>query len=76
MSNTNKPTVISINAKCSDMFSAILNDGRSYDGYVPKFFPGQHWGDYVTLEIELATGKILNWKPPTQAALDEIFKME
>ena len=23
----------------------------SYMGYVPDFFPGEHWGDYVRLEI-------------------------
>jgi hypothetical protein len=33
--------------------------------------PGDHFGDYIMLEIELATGKILNWKPPTQDQLDE-----
>lgn len=74
MPNTN-PKVIRINAKCSDMFNATLDDGREYDGYVPYFFPGQHYGDYVELNIELATGKILNWKAPTQAQLNEIFKV-
>lgn len=68
-----KPTIISITAKCSDMFSASLNNGKSYDGYVPSFFPGEHYGDYVELEIELATGKILNWKVPTAKDL-AIFK--
>lgn len=64
-----KPITISISAKCSDLFSASLDDGRSYDGYVPDFFPGEHYGDYVTLNIELATGRILNWKAPTAADL-------
>jgi hypothetical protein len=63
---------ITISAKCSDLFSASLDDGRTYDGYVPNFFPGRHWGDYVNLEIDLETGKILNWKAPTQKDL-EIF---
>jgi len=63
------PKTITISAKCSDLFSASLDDGRSYEGYVPDFFPGQHFGDYVELEIELATGKILNWKTPTQKDL-------
>ncbi len=65
-----KPTTISICAKCSDMFSASLDDGREYDGYVPKFFPGEHYGDYVELEIDLKTGKILNWNPPTEKDLE------
>ena len=60
-----KPTTISITAKCSDAFSARLDDGREYDGYVPDFFPGEHYGDYVELTIELATGRITNWKVPT-----------
>lgn len=68
---------ISISAKCSDMFSATLNleDGTSkqYDGYVPQFMPGNHYGDYVNLEIDLETGRILNWKKPTVEQL-KIFK--
>lgn len=60
-----KAKIISINAKCSDLFSARLNDGRSYEGYVPEFFPGEHYGDYVQFDIDLKTGQILNWKVPT-----------
>lgn len=73
-------TIISINAKCSDLFAASLTqDGKhigDYDGYVPEFFPGNHYGDYVELKIDVATGQILNWKKPTQKQLDEIFKKE
>lgn len=65
----NKPKTISISAKCSDLFSANLDDGRSYEGYVPSFFPGEHYGDYVELDIDLATGQILNWKAPSAADL-------
>lgn len=75
------PKTISISAKCSDLFSAVLQgtdkDGKpvmaEYDGYVPDFFPGQHYGDYVQLDIDLETGRILNWKKPTKKDL-EIFK--
>jgi len=70
-----KAKTISICAKCSDMFTASLDDGRVYDGYVPKFFSGEHWGDYVQLEIDLNSGRILNWKTPTAKDL-EIFKAE
>ena len=70
--------VISINAKCSDLFSASLTkDGHhvgEYDGYVPDFMPGQHYGDYVELQIDVDTGKILNWKKPSQAELNKVFK--
>ena len=70
--------IISINAKCSDLFSASLtNDGKhvgDYDGYVPDFMPGQHYGDYVELKIDVDTGKILNWKKPTAKQLNDTFK--
>lgn len=43
----------------------IVNDKnkilKKYDGYVPSFMPGQHYGDYIDLEIDVKTGKILNW---------------
>lgn len=62
------------------MFTANLTDAKGtqigeYAGYVPEFFPGQHWGDYIELDIELATGKILNWKTPSRADL-KIFTKE
>jgi hypothetical protein len=67
---------IKVTAKCSDMFSASLVETdkpvRSYDGYVPAWFPNpnvQHFGDYVELEIDIDTGRIVNWKKPTQAQL-------
>jgi hypothetical protein len=70
-------TVIHTNAKCSDLFTATLSrngqDVGSYDGYVPDWFPGKHYGDYVELEIDADTGKILNWKKPTKAQLDGTF---
>jgi len=44
-----------------------------YDGYVPDFMPGKHYGDYIILEIDAATGKILNWKPPTDEEIEEVF---
>lgn len=72
---------IKISAKCSDMFHANLigDDGQpkgEYDGYVPDFFPGEHYGDYVQLEIDIATGKILNWKKPSKVELADTFKSE
>lgn len=72
-----KPKTISISAKCSDLFSADIKDAKGktlieYHGYVPNFFPDQHFGDYVMLDIDLATGKILNWKKPTQTQLEQL----
>lgn len=68
---------IQITAKCSDLFSAsLVQDGKvlgNYDGYVPDFMPGQHYGDYVELTIDVETGKILNWKKPSVAQLKTVF---
>jgi hypothetical protein len=69
---------IKISAKCSDMFYAnLIVDGEwvgEYDGYVPDWFPNDHYGDYVILTIDLDTGRIIDWKKPTQKQLDKTFK--
>jgi len=70
---------ISITAKCSDSFFANLYDDngnhlKEYDGYVPKFFPGNHYGDYVNLEIDMSTGQILNWTTPTEDEIKEFIE--
>jgi hypothetical protein len=61
------------------MFGASLTvagkHAGDYDGYVPDFFPGQHYGDYVKLDIDIDTGKIVNWKTPADDELS-IFKKE
>ena len=72
------PVAIEISGKCSDMFTASLEYkghkiGKNYNYYVPDFFPGQHWGDYVILAIDLKTGKILNWRKPTKRDIKELF---
>lgn len=70
---------IRISAKCSDLLSAIWipKDPKAvtseYCGYVPEFFPGDHYGDYVILDIDARTGKIKNWKPPTEQDLQNTF---
>ena len=61
-------TCLSICAKTSDLYSHTIYDRegnvyRQYDGYVPSFMPGEHFGDYLMLDINPYTGKILNWKP-------------
>lgn len=60
---------ISISAKCSDLFSAVLEDSHKgivgeYNGYVPDFLGS--YGDYVELEIDVETGHILNWNPSAE----------
>jgi hypothetical protein len=64
----NKNAIIRVSAKCSDLWShqVIGKNGEvqsEYDGYVPSFMPGEHYGDYIMLDIDPYTGKILNWKP-------------
>lgn len=67
--------IISISAKCSDLFSACLKENgdiKNYTGYVPDFFPSEHWGDYIIFDIDIDSGKIVNWKKPTKKDL-QIF---
>lgn len=67
---------VHINAKCSDLCYTVLYDANGkeileHDGYVPGFFPGRG-GDYVELDIDIDTGKILNWKVDKQYLSDFI----
>ena len=63
--------ILSICLKVSDGFNGtFLEDGvqdGDYEGYVPNFFPGNHYGDYVELDIDIDTGMIVNWNKPTKA---------
>lgn len=29
--------------------------------YVPDFMPGEHYGDYIELDIDINTGQVQNW---------------
>lgn len=59
-----------IHTKVCDSFQYTLEDAQGDevhsqdDGYVPAFMPGDHYGDYIILDIDLETGRILNWKRP------------
>jgi hypothetical protein len=33
--------------------------------------PGKHYGDYVRLDIDLETGRILNWVKPTSDVIEK-----
>lgn len=66
--------VLKLHIKAVDTGSYTLMDAdgtvlKDHDGYVPDFFPGQHYGDYVELNIDIDTGQILNWNKPTAAQL-------
>jgi hypothetical protein len=65
---------VSMYLKVSDSFSCQIKDDqgkivKDYDGYVPKFMPGEHYGDYVILEIDIDTGHVINWKRPSQEVM-------
>lgn len=71
-----------LHLKVSDMFTATIHDengaelGGQDDGYVPSFMPGQHYGDYVYLHIDLDTGQVVNWKVPTAEQIESFIKPE
>lgn len=66
-----------LNLKVCDRFTATLMDQNSEtvfeqeDGYVPGFMPGDHYGVYVILDIDLDTGQIMNWKKPTAKEIED-----
>lgn len=66
--------VIKISAKCSDLFSMEGPNGLQYSGYVPDFFPDEHFCDYVMLTIDTRSGKILNWGNVLDSQVKEVFK--
>lgn len=68
---------LAIQMKVSDTFFADMLDatGKSvfaYEGYVPDFFPDEHYGDYLYLDIDIKTGKITNWKVPTPKDIESM----
>jgi hypothetical protein len=71
-----------IHCKVSDRFTYAIDDEQGdeiyeqEDGYVPDFMPGEHYGDYVILDIDLDTGMVTNWKKPTAAQIEAAIKPE
>lgn len=41
------------------------------EDYVPGFFPGNHYGDYLILDI--AEGRVRNWKKPKASDVQAAF---
>lgn len=75
------PHILSICGKTSDLCIAILKakDGtilKEHDGYVPEIMPGEHYGDYIEIDIDINTGVILNWKKPSATALKKFINSE
>lgn len=65
---------IRITAKCSDQFILTIK-GKDYVGYSPRPFNGSSKmvnGDYVDLEIDNKTGRIVGWKPLTDKDLRQM----
>ena len=70
---------LKLSAKCSDMCSLEYTDAKGkvtkHDGYVPEGIGiGEFYGDYIEMEIDMATGQILNWKPQTDARVKAAIK--
>lgn len=69
-----------IYSKICDQFTATMEDAdgdiiAEWDNdYVPSFMPSEHYGDYLILDIDLATGQILNWEKPTAEMLERYIK--
>jgi len=69
---------LNLHMKVRDEFCAQLVDQngdtlKDYEGYVPSFMPGEHYGDYLILNIDLDTGQILNWKAPTATQIEKFI---
>lgn len=67
--------ILKVHAKPCDSGTYTLVDAQGEtiaedDGYVPGFMPDDG-GDYIVLDIEIETGRILNWQVPTPEQLAE-----
>jgi len=68
--------------KVTDRFAATLvdQDGAAIhefeDCYVPGFMPGNHYGDYLMLDIDIDSGQITNWKTPSAEQIQEAIGAE
>lgn len=68
-------TKLKINAKCSDLcFAEIIDENGKVlaeRDYYPPRLGGVMGGDDIYIEIDVETGRILNWVTPTQ---DDIMR--
>ena len=67
---------ISFGCKCSDMSYMTIYDDEGneifeHDGYVPSI-KGLGSGDYVDIDIDNATGKIIGWVPLSADKIEEL----
>lgn len=73
--------ILSIHMKVVDQFSCEIQDQHGealtdYEGYVPGFMPGEHYGDYLMLDIDLDSGQIVNWKKPSAEEIEAFINRE
>lgn len=74
--DVSRAKTISFSAKCDELFSIrLLAAGNQLikeveGGSIPPTLGGN---GYVELEIDLATGQVVNWTPPTVEQLERIF---
>lgn len=69
---------LKIHCKVCDQFTAGLYDAngkliKDYEGYVPEFMPGHHYGDYIILDIDIETGQITNWEKIKPEQIEEFI---
>jgi hypothetical protein len=70
--------IISISGKVSDMFCLQAQDSSDYidyNGYVPSGM-GFGGGDYIEIDIENETGRIVGWKPIPIDKLISLVKVD
>lgn len=69
---------LKLHLKVCDRFTCGVYDQdnrelKDFEGYVPDFMPGQHYGDYVILDIDIDSGQITNWKKPSAEQMQEFI---
>ena len=73
---------IQIFCKVRDNFTASILDQdndtifEQEDGYVWDIMPGDHFGDYVILNIDIETGQITNWEKPTVPEVQKLISCD
>jgi hypothetical protein len=72
---------LSLMCKVSDRFTCDINDPEGnyvggYNGYVPDFLSGSSGEDYLDLDIDLETGRIVNWRKPTAKEIENLIQGE
>ena len=70
--------LLKLHLKVCDRFTGEIESSTGttlceFDDYVPSFMPGEHYGDYVILDIDIDTGQITNWETPNVYELQEFI---